>query len=227
MDAISPFERLDVTNLVGTDYYPHSRTEITPGPKGIDGEAPLDSEGFMTETRISSRDINSNLFLTFKKDWSEKLSTTLRVGNDIFERDLESVSTTGIDFVIPDFYDLSYTSRVSTSQDKRKKRLVGVYGDLMVNYDEMLFLNVTARNDWTSTLPIGNNSFFYPSVNLGFVFTEAMESPDFLSFGKLRASWAQVGKDTDAYLIGQTYSHRIWYRPPVLSEQAGSGFHLV
>ena len=202
----SPFEWMDVTYLVGTDYYSDSRTEITPGPKGIDGESPLDSEGFMTETRISSRDINSNLFLTFKKDWSDKFNTTLRVGNDIFERDYESISTTGIDFVIPDFYDLSYTSRVSTSQDKRKKRLVGLYGDLMMSYDEMLFVNFTARNDWTSTLPIGNNSFFYPSVNVGFVFTEAMEAPDFLSFGKLRASWAQVGKDTDAYLIGQTYS---------------------
>ena len=202
----SPFEWMDVTYLIGTDYYSDKRTEITPGPKGIDGEAPLDSEGFISETRISSRDINSNLFLTFKKDWSEKFGTTLRVGNDVFERDYESVSTTGEDFVIPDFYDLSYTSRVSTSQDKRKRRLVGLYGDLMLSYDEMLFVNVTARNDWTSTLPIGNNSFFYPSVNLGFVFTEAIEPTDFLSFGKLRASWAQVGKDTDPYLIGQTYS---------------------
>ena len=202
----SPADWLDVTYLIGTDYYSDSRTAITPGPLGIDGEVPLSSSGYITETRINSRDINSNLFLTFKKDWTDKFGTTLRVGNDIFERNYDRVDATGENFVIPKFYDLSYASQISNSQDKRKRRLVGLYGDLMMSYEDLLFLNVTARNDWTSTLPIGNNSFFYPSVNLGFVFSEAYELPDFFSYGKLRASWAQVGKDTDPYLIGQTYT---------------------
>ncbi|MCP9201457.1 SusC/RagA family TonB-linked outer membrane protein [Gramella sp. GC03-9] len=202
----SPTKWLDLTYLVGTDYYSDKRTEITPGPLGIDGELPLDSQGFITETRITSRDINSNFFVTFKNDWTEKLNTTLRVGNDIFERDYERVDATGREFVIPEFYDLSNVNQVFNDQDKRKRRLVGVYGDLMVNYDETLFLNVTARNDWTSTLPIGNNSFFYPSVNLGYVFTETFDPGDWFTFGKLRASWAEVGKDTDPYQIGQTYS---------------------
>jgi TonB-linked SusC/RagA family outer membrane protein len=197
---------MDLNYLIGTDYFSDSRTGITPGPLGIEGEQPLDSQGFITETRINSRDLNSNLFLTFTRDWGKKFNTTLRVGNDIFEREFERVDATGTDFVIPQFYDLSYSSQISNSQDKRKKRLVGVYGDLNLEYDDMLFLNVTARNDWTSTLPIGNNSFFYPSVNLGFVFTEAFESPDFFTFGKFRASYAEVGKDTDPYLIGQTYT---------------------
>ncbi|WP_372917471.1 SusC/RagA family TonB-linked outer membrane protein [Salegentibacter sp.] len=202
----SPFEWMDVNYLIGTDYFSDFRTEITPGPMGIEGEVPLSSTGFITETRIDSRDINSNLFVTLKKDWSDRLNTTLRVGNDVFERDYERVDATGSDFVIPQFYDLSYTRQLSNDQDKRKRRLVGLYGDLMVDYDEMLFLNITARNDWTSTLPQGNNSFFYPSVNLGFVFTEALEIPDYLSFGKIRASYAEVGKDTDPYRIGQTYN---------------------
>ncbi len=202
----SPFDWLNVNYIVGTDYFSDARTSITPGPLGIEGELPLDSQGFITETRINSRDLNSNLFVTISKDWSEKFSTVLRMGNDIFERDLERIDATGTDFVIPRFYDLTYTNQISNSQDKRKKRLVGVYGDLSLEYDNMLFLNITARNDWTSTLPQGNNSFFYPSVNLGFVFTEAIENPDFLTFGKIRASYAEVGKDTDPYLIGQTYT---------------------
>ncbi|SDS59442.1 SusC/RagA family TonB-linked outer membrane protein [Gramella sp. MAR_2010_147] len=202
----SPLEWLDLNYLIGTDYYSDRRTEITPGPLGIDGEVPLSSTGFITETRINSRDINSNFYITLKKDWNEKLNTTLRLGNDIFERDYERVDATGENFVIPRFYDLSYASQISNSQDKRKRRLVGVYGDLMLNYAETIFLNVTARNDWTSTLPIGNNSFFYPSVNLGYVFTESFEQPDWFTFGKVRGSWAQVGKDTDPYLIGQTYA---------------------
>ncbi|KKK77750.1 hypothetical protein LCGC14_2850440, partial [marine sediment metagenome] len=169
----SPVKWLDINYLLGTDYYSDKRTEITPGPLGIDGENALDSQGFIRETRINSRDINSNFYLTFKNTWSDKLSSTLRVGNDVFQRDYEQVSALGEDFVIPRFYDLSYTSQISNSQDKRKRRLVGFYGDLLVDYDEMVFLNLTARNDFTSTLPIGNNSFFYPSANLGFIFTQA------------------------------------------------------
>lgn len=202
----TPMEWLSLNYIIGTDYYSESRTEITPGPMGIDGERPLSSTGFINETRSQRRDINSNFYITLNNDWTEKISTTFRLGNDIFERDSERIDASGTDFVIPGFFDLSYTNQVSTSQDKRKRRLVGVYGDLMVSYDNMLFLNITGRNDWTSTLPIGNNSFFYPSVNLGWVFTEAFQSPDFLTFGKVRASWAQVGKDTDPYLIGQTYT---------------------
>ncbi len=197
---------IELNYLLGTDYFSDSRTSITPGPLGIEGEQPLSPTGFITETRINSRDLNSNLFITLTKDWGDKINTTLRLGNDVFEREFERVDATGTDFVIPQFYDLSYTSQISNSQDKRKRRLVGAYGDLTVDYDEMIYLNVTARNDWTSTLPIGNNSFFYPSVNLGFVFTEAIESPGFLTFGKLRASYAEVGKDTDPYNIGQTYT---------------------
>ena len=201
-----PWEWIDINYLIGTDYYTDSRTEITPGPLGIDGEVPLSSTGFISETRIESRDINSNFYIQLYHDWTEKLTTTLLLGNDIFERNYGLLNSTGEDFVIPGLYDLSYVNQVSTYQDFRKKRLVGLYGDLMINYDDMLFLNFTGRNDWTSTLPIGSNSFFYPSVNLSFVFTEAFDAPEFLTFGKLRASWAEVGKDTDPYLIGQTYT---------------------
>jgi len=218
----SPFEWLDINYLLGTDYYSDKRTEITPGPLGIAGEVALDDEGFIRETRINSRDINSNFYLTFNKSWTDKLNTTLRVGNDVFQRDLERVDAYGEDFVIPQFYDLSYTSLISNSQDKRKKRLVGVYGDLLVDYDDMIFLNLTARNDFTSTLPIGNNSFFYPSANLGFVFTEAFDKPDFFTFGKIRASIAQVGKDTSPYQIGQTYTSSDTY--PLAGEVGFSRF---
>lgn len=202
----SPWEWIDLNYLIGTDYYSDSRTEITPGPKGIVGETPLSSTGFISETRISSRDINSNFYITLKKDFSDRFNAVLMLGNDVFERDYEMVNATGEDFVIPDFYDLSYTRQISNSQDKRRKRLVGLYGDLMLSYNDMLFLNITGRNDWSSALPKNNNSFFYPSVNLSYVFSENMELPEFMSFGKLRASWAEVGKDTDAYLIGQTYT---------------------
>src|SRR5699024_3043767 len=95
---------------------------------------------------------------------------------------------------------------VSVDQSKSRRRLIGVYGDLMLNYDDFLYLDITARNDWSSTLPVNNRSFFYPSVSLGFVFSDIIVLPDYWSFGKLRASWAQVGEDAEPYSTGITFT---------------------
>src|SRR5690606_30318790 len=122
-------------------------------------------------------------------------SATLRVGNDVFDRQTDALFSRGDEFLIPQFYNLSNTRDISTSQSLLQRRLVGVYGDLMLDYADVLFLNVTGRNDWSSTLPKENRSFFYPSVNLGWVFSDMMALPEALSYGKLRASWAEVGKD--------------------------------
>ncbi len=201
----SPTDWLTLSYRLGTDYYSDSRTAITPGPKGVVGEVPLSSTGSIAETRINSKDITSNFYLTLKKQWNDDLNTTLRLGNDVFQRKFDRVDARGVDFVIPDFYNLNATSQIFTGQEKSIRRLVGFYGDLMVNYNEYLFLNVTARNDISSTLPKDNNSFFYPSVNLGYVFSEHLGLPSWFTFGKLRGSWAQVGKDTNPHVLGITY----------------------
>lgn len=190
----------------GLDYYSDQRTNITPGPRGIANENVLSSTGFITEYRINSRDLNSTLRLNFQRDITDKIGVDLTVGNDIFDEDYNQIIASGNDFVTPGFYDLSNVRDISTSQYIEKRRLVGVYGDLTMSYDNYLFLNVTGRNDWSSTLPVDNRSFFYPSANLGFVFTDALENtPDFLSYGKLRASYAQVGKDAEPYSTGITF----------------------
>ena len=80
-----------------------------------------------------------------------------------------------------------------------KKRLVGVYGEARAAYKNLAYLTFTGRNDWSSTLPLDNRSYFYSSVSGALVFTELLPKNDILSFGKVRASWAQVGKDADAY----------------------------
>ncbi|MEB2779671.1 SusC/RagA family TonB-linked outer membrane protein [Algoriphagus sp. C2-6-M1] len=201
----SPTNWLMFSYRLGTDFYSDSRTGITPGPMGIDGEQALSSTGFIEETRITSKDLNSNFYITLKKQWNESWNTQLRVGNDVFERKYDRISLSGSDFVIPGFYNVSNTTQVFGSQGKSIRRLVGIYGDLMVDYKNFLFLNITGRNDISSTLPKENNSFFYPSVNLGYVFTENFEMPSWFTFGKLRASWAQVGKDTNPHILGATF----------------------
>lgn len=201
----SPTNWLMLSYRLGTDFYSDSRTEITPGPMGIDGEQALSSTGFIEETRINSRDLNSNFYITLKKQWNDDWNTQLRLGNDVFERKYDRISLSGSNFVIPGFYNVSNTTQVFGGQGKSIRRLVGFYGDLMVDYKNFLFLNVTGRNDISSTLPKDNNSFFYPSVNLGYVFSENFDMPSWFTFGKLRASWAQVGKDTNPHILGATF----------------------
>ncbi|MDR0659232.1 MAG: SusC/RagA family TonB-linked outer membrane protein [Prevotellaceae bacterium] len=82
-----------------------------------------------------------------------------------------------------------------------RKRLVGVFGEFRVSYKSLAYLTVTGRNDWSSTLPVENRSYFYPSVSGSFVFTELLPKNDILSFGKIRGSWARVGKDADPYAL--------------------------
>ncbi len=202
----SPVDWFNILYTLGSDYYSDQRTEIIPGPRGIENENVVSSTGAIEETRINSRDINSTLNMTFQKEVTGKISTRLRIGNDIFDRSFNNVVSTGNDFVTPQFYHLSNVRDISLSQNLRQRRLIGVYGDLLIDYDDYLYLNLTGRNDWSSTLPEDNRSFFYPSANIGFSFSDIMDLPDYITFGKLRASLSVVGKDAPVYSTSDTYN---------------------
>ena len=106
-------------------------------------------------------------------------------------------------FAVPDFFSFDNAG----NEDKKfqhtlsRKRLVSAFGEFRIDWRNAIFLTVTGRNDWTSTLPKENRSYFYPSVSGAIAFTELFREslPDWFSFGKLRASWAEVGKDTGPY----------------------------
>jgi len=157
--------------------------------------------GMLSETDRSYNYINSNLMLSFHKTFATDWDFNLLLGTTSEDTRIKSNSNRAEDFVIPNFYSLNNAEQTNQymSQSITERRLVGVYGDFRLAYKNFAYLSVTGRNDWSSTLPIQNRSFFYPSISGSFVFTELMQPNDILSFGKLRASWAQVGKDAPAY----------------------------
>ena len=108
-----------------------------------------------------------------------------------------------------EFYSAEYAEKASQSFKHRmsQKRMVSAFGEFRVDWRNAIFLTVTGRNDWSSTLPKDNRSYFYPSVSGAIAFTELFREslPDWFSFGKIRASWAEVGKDTSPYETN-TYS---------------------
>ncbi len=108
---------------------------------------------------------------------------------------------------IPGYYNIAASkNRPTTNNTETRKEVRSVYGYTSLGWKNMLFLDLNLRNDWSSALPPANNSYLYGGVSSSFVFTELLPQNDILSFGKLRASIAQVGSDIDAYNINQTYT---------------------
>ena len=156
--------------------------------------------GMMSDNSRSYQYLSHNITSNMNKKFGDfELGALLGAQTD--DTSSESIYMMAYNFSVPEFF--SYANATNNnkqfSHGSSQKRLVGVFGEARAAWKNMLFLTVTGRNDWTSTLPVENRSYFYPSVSGSFVFTELLPKNDILSFGKIRASWAKVGKDTGAY----------------------------
>ena len=151
--------------------------------------------------RYMSHDFMSNMSHKFGD-----FDLNLLLGATMDETKTDRSSMMAWNFSVPDFFSYANASKDNKqfTHAATKKRLVGAFGEFRASWKNMLYLTVSGRNDWTSTLPLENRSYFYPSVSGSFVFTEALQrlgwlDDSVLNFGKLRASWAKVGKDTGVY----------------------------
>lgn len=161
-----------------------------------------DEVGRVGENAYYSSELNTDFFLTANKNFGEDISFNAILGHNFNQRDAISQGSEVIGLDIPNFYNLSNSSATpSVYGTISQRRLVGVYGSVDLGYKSLLFVNVSARNDWSSTLPSNSRSFFYPSISGSFVFSELISNKDILSFGKIRASIAKTGKDAAAYQI--------------------------
>ena len=152
--------------------------------------------GSMTNYGISRGLVNSLLNLSFNKKITEDITALLDVGNDFTDNNYSSYSMTGTGFTVPGWNNMANASTQRASNSVGQDRTVGFYGNLSLDYKSMVYLNATGRNDIVSTMPNGSRSFFYPSVSGGFIFTqlEPLNDNKILSFGKIRASYAEVGQ---------------------------------
>lgn len=191
-------EWLNITWRAGVNGYTQKQKDwFRPGSRGAGGS------GQITNFDVRFQEIQSDLLLTVNKDINENLNLRAILGHGLNQRDTESQAYQGtgyVDFFINDIDNTN--SVVPFGGGVSQRRIVGVYADVSVGYKDYLFLNLTGRNDKSSTLPTANNSFFYPSVSAGFIFSEAITGlPNLLNYGKIRASFAEVGGDTGPYQI--------------------------
>jgi TonB-linked SusC/RagA family outer membrane protein len=194
--------KLKLTNRLGADIY--SDTRKYREAVGTVGTFP---SGRLYDDVINYRQINNDLTLRFEDDLNEDFGLSLLVGHNINDRYDDRVFAQGVSLSIPGFYNIQNAETVSSIQYFNQGRLIGLYGSAEVSFRRYLYLTLTGRNDWSSTLPKDNNSFFYPSAGLSFVLTDAipaLQGNNVLSYLKLRGSWAQVGNDTDPYNTTET-----------------------
>ncbi|MCU0325404.1 MAG: SusC/RagA family TonB-linked outer membrane protein [Spirosomaceae bacterium] len=148
-----------------------------------------------------------NFVISVNKDINDKFLYRGMIGGNINERFKRYDYTFGQNFVVPDVYTLQNTQTQLGYSGSETKRILGVYTDMTFSYNEWLNFNFTARNDWSSTLPIANRSYFYPGASATFVFTDALELPrNILNFGKIRMAYGKVGRDTNPYLVNTTFN---------------------
>ena len=162
-------------------------------------------EGMMSDNTMRFRYMSHDFMSNMSKRFGD-FDLNLLIGSTIDETKTDVTSMMAYNFSVPDFFSYANatTDNKQFSHSASTKRLVGLFGEFRASWKDMLYLTVSGRNDWTSTLPIEHRSYFYPSVSGSFVFTELLQSKnwlsdDVLSFGKIRASWAKVGKDTGVY----------------------------
>lgn len=187
----------DVIARVGYDQYnTNDYTYTAPGSAVL----PAYQNGRLSKNQLSyaftTTTVMSNWHKTFKD-----FDTRLMVGTTTENTDITSKNNWGFNFVSAG--NISFTNIAPNNQFLRdgitKRRLVGAYGEFAVSWKDIAYVTVTGRNDWSSTLPVDNRSYFYPSVSGSLVFSQWLQNIPHLSFGKIRGSWARVGKDANPY----------------------------
>ena len=214
---VKPLRQLTLTYRFGFDYtdYDHKigYPQIALDDHLINddmGYAPsnMNQSGYVAATYMRKHELNHD----FLANWSDKyldgrLDLNINAGVNMNERYYSYVDsqTSNLTFHTG-FWDLSNgATKDMLEEHQQKRRLVGLFGDITIGWDEMLFLDLTARNDWSSTLPLNKNSYFYPGATLSWIFTKLIPKNNILDFGKLRLAYGKTGNDANPYLTGHRF----------------------
>ena len=197
----------DITKWLSVDYtlgyngYDQNRkTIINKGSRGYAGK------GYIGKSYYEDSQIESTLLLSGGHRFGG-FGLKVTLGHNYNQELVKSAASTGTEIVNKGIFAIDNTKQQTASEAYSKSRKWGVFADVVLDWKEWAFLNLSARNDVSSTLPVSNRSFFYPAVSGSFIFSEAFNiKNDIFNFGKVRASWAKVGNDASPYYVNGTYT---------------------
>jgi TonB-linked SusC/RagA family outer membrane protein len=195
----------------GTDFYRNfSNYQFATGWIGGGFDGGDYSQGGFQETTRFVQETNSDFLLSATHNLFRDIGLTANFGGN---RRVNRYRASGFGtdmLVIPGVYNIGNSAKqVNPTELVSEKRINSLYGQTEFSFRDYMFVNVTGRNDWSSTLPRGGNSYFYPSISGSFVFTQALPVLSFgnrLTYGKIRGGWSRVGNDADPYQLAVTYN---------------------
>ena len=191
---------LKLTGWARTDFYDDRREAWTPV-----GHVNISS--YAEDVRKVAENNYEFLAQYNRRFFGEDVSVTANLGaNRRVQKLYRNYGKTNGGLSVPDFYTLEASKdRPNITDISQEREVNSFYGSVNIGYQDLIYLDASLRNDWSSTLPVDNNSYLYPAFATSFVFSELFDGGNFLSFGKIRAGWARVGNDTDPYRLYQIY----------------------
>ena len=215
---VKPFKFLTFTYRFGFNYSDYDYKEGEPqifldDSKIWDdmGYAPsnMNADGYVYARYYRQYETNHDILANYNQDLvNGRLNINAIAGLNINERyATQLVGKTDVLTILTGFWNLSNGATKTTISDSQsKRRLVGLFGDVTLGWDDTIFLELTARNDWSSTLPAANNNYFYPGATLSVLFSNYIPKNDILSFGKVRLAVGRTGNDAGVYNVFPTFS---------------------
>jgi TonB-linked SusC/RagA family outer membrane protein len=193
---------LKASYKLGVDYYSERSNW------GFDIGSADSPDGAVFQDVTTSSNLNSDLLFILNREITSDLRFDAVLGHNFFSTNAVTQSAQGRTLGAPGFLHISNASDIQAQEFVSRRKVHGVFANVNLDYKNFLFLNLSGRNDWSSTLPKDNNSFFYPAVSLGFAFTEAFGLSDnnILPYGKLRVSYGQVGNDALLYVTSSYFN---------------------
>ena len=214
---INPIRQLTLTYRFGFDYtdYDHKlgQPEIALDDALINedyGYAPsnMNQAGYVFTRYMRKYELNHDFLANWQDKYlDDKLDVNVMLGMNISERYSTSAQNQTSDLTFgTGLWDLSNgATKTEILESQSKRRAVGIFGDVTLGWDEMIYLDLTARRDYSSTLPLEKNSYFYPGATVSWIFTKLVPKNNILTFGKLRMAYGKTGNDADVYQVYPRY----------------------
>jgi len=193
---LTPFSWGNLKSNFGIDSYTNENVLLR-SPESTLG---FSNNGILDNANDITRNLNVQTLLNFNPHaLSQSLSFSGLLGNAVSDEKSTTDGLKGTDFLDPNFISINNTNLRTNRTTIAQRRLLSGFGSATLAYKELLYVTATGRNDRTSTIPQGSNSFFYPSISSSFIFSDAFPAIGRHMTGKLRAAYAEVGKDARPY----------------------------
>lgn len=165
-------------------------------------------QGYYKEQMVFFMETNNDFLFSFNEDLSNDFKIRASIGGNIRHELFKQNNAVVRGLLLPGVYKLSNAVDRALAENNilQEHKMNSLFGLVNLSWRDRIFVDITGRNDWSSTLPVNSQSYFFPSISSSFVLDEIFQLPDVISFAKLRLSWARVGLDTDPYRVSKYYS---------------------